>query len=89
MAIVFKKPGVSPDSLFSISEKSRTTGVEGRVKMIMDRVPEARSDDRWLFRMYLDEFHRITTFQQYCDNKNCPTIENLRRTRQKIQSKEK
>lgn len=64
---------------------SKMFHVEERVTEILCQIPESRDDDKLLFKEYLFRFHGIRTFNQYVKN-NTPSIETIRRVRQKIQS---
>ncbi len=61
--------------------------VEDKVASILKEVPAARNSDRLLVTIYLRSFHDITTFYQYCEKKDAPSLESITRARRKIQGR--
>ncbi len=82
MAVTFKKGGRQP--LFTEKEIGQAKDVKSRVKLILATVKEAVRNDRILTMVYMQEFHGITTFEQYARRSDVPTLESIRRTRQKL-----
>lgn len=61
--------------------------VENKTLDILKDNPRARNDDRVLFAMYMEKHHNISTFEEYVKDYTAPTIESIRRIRQKVQAK--
>jgi hypothetical protein len=61
--------------------------VEERVAKLLEDYPITRNSDRWLTMHYFRLFHDIHTFQGYCQGENLPSLESVRRCRQKIQAR--
>lgn len=64
------------ESLLSIEEK---------VAKILSEEPVLRSCDRRLIFRYMKRYHQIYTFEDYAFSKEAPTVESIRRVRQKLQ----
>ena len=58
-----------------------------RVESLLEEFELARGDDRFLIAAYMMKFHGISTFKEYYLRKDSPTVESIRRIRQKIQAK--
>jgi general stress protein 26 len=71
-----------------MATKEELKTVQKRVEKILEVHKIARNDDRFLIAAYLKKYHDIETFKEYFfKNEGCPTVETIRRTRQKIQEK--
>jgi len=72
--------------------KEHLVKVKDKVKYILEKYPEARNDDRYLWLMYVREFEpelsKYIRYIPYNVLKNTISFETLRRTRQKIQNEE-
>ena len=60
--------------------------VEDKVREILSSIPTTRSSDKLLIMIYMRDNHRINTFMDYVRNDECPSVESIRRCRQKIQA---
>ena len=65
-------------------EKLKT--IEDKVRSILEVSMIARNDDRLLIATYMRGFHNIHTFNEYYAQKEAPSVESIRRVRQKIQA---
>ena len=61
--------------------------IELKVELILAGIPSTRNNDKKLICVYLDRFHNIKTFDDYSTNPDAPSLESIRRCRQKIQAK--
>jgi len=61
--------------------------VEKRVEKILQVSVSSRSDDRLLLQSYMFIHHGISTFSEYARDHAIPSIESIRRCRQKIQAR--
>lgn len=59
--------------------------VEERVAALLKEKPALRSCDRLLIYYYMKIYHQIVTFEHYAFSKDAPTVESIRRCRQKLQ----
>ncbi len=60
--------------------------IEEKVKLILNLNWQARSSDNLLICLYLREYHNIVTFMELHESTTAPSLESIRRTRQKIQA---
>lgn len=60
--------------------------IQDQVEQIMKDYYEARNDDKFLIAYFMIKLQDIKTFSEYYHNKDIPTVESIRRVRQKIQS---
>ena len=60
--------------------------IEQKVENILKCYPITRGSDRYLTEKYLEFYHGITTFHDYSMSTVAPSLESIRRLRQKIQS---
>lgn len=72
--------------------------VHGKVEMILEKYPQTRDSDKLLWLGYLVLFHDLKTllgddsyakFRDLLLSENTPSMESIRRTRQKIQEEGK
>ena len=61
--------------------------IEEKVRSILDISMDARNNDRYLIAVYMREFHNVHTFNEYFSQKDSPSVESIRRCRQKIQAR--
>jgi len=61
--------------------------IEKRVEKILKEDPLTRNCDRHLVSRYMFKYHNITTFTQYEFSSLSPSVESIRRCRQKMQAR--
>lgn len=61
--------------------------VREKITEILEEHEMARSDDRFLIAAYMLKYHGVSTFKEYYVREDTPTVESIRRIRQKIQAK--
>lgn len=81
--IVFK----TTKPLIPLIQKSKCLSITARLRLLFTADPESTTNDRRMLKYYYREFHHIETFEEYENNPNAPTVESLRRARQKMAEK--